>query len=459
MKKTLPILTTMLLVPLTMVACSSPNPDSSSSASKEAEVSSSDTRVTTLNAVSNVTYNDGILSFSGVDGASSYEIVLKHGDEAVYEDSITDTSIDIESIGAEGNLTISIVAASKDAKSPATAFSFTVLSTFGDVELEAEDYLYNFGTGKANSNFRNNPLAHKGAYVGGIDDAGQGVYINYLSPIAGTFDFTVYYCHEGNGAHQDMWVNGEFQKRIDYTENTGWGGASFNAANVTVPLTLKEGWNTISIMKNGDSSDNWGDFAELDYFVIHGDGTKYNVDDLSKYGKLPPHYRLEAEMGSPRCKNKTSNIVECKNPAIVQKDGKKFSNGFILGNIESNYDGIEWQFYSDVKAKYEITLAYAAGEFEGSKKAKPSLIVTQEEVGLAKGVDFEEMNRISFDALPYTGWDKITVATQKVEIELEAGKNFIYLLKMDSADSGMFQVDYIDATFVSEIVDTGANNA
>lgn len=57
------------------------------------------------------------------------------------------------------------------------------------------------------------------------------------------------------------------------------------------------------------------------------------------------------------------------------------------------------------------------------------------------------------------GWDKIAVATQKVEIELEAGKNFIYLLKMDSADSGIFQVDYIDATFVSELVDTGVNNA
>lgn len=458
MKKTLPILTTLLMVPLTVAACSVPQESSSNESttpSQSQKEESSDVRATTLASVTNVAYEDGILSFDGSEGATKYEITLKHGDEIVYEDTITDASIDIESVGEEGNLTISIVAANADSKSPAAVFNFTVLTTFGDVELEAEDYLYNFGTGKSNSNFRNNSLAHKGAYVGGIDDAGQGVYINYLSPIAGTFDFTVYYCHEGSGAHQDMWVNGEFQKRIDYTKNTGWGGATFNAADVTVPLTLKEGWNTISIMKNGDASDNWGDFAELDYFVIHGDGTKYNVDDLAKYGVRPSYYRLEAEMGSPRCKNKVSNIVQCKNPAIVEKDGKKFSNGFILGNIESNYDGIEWQFYSETKAKYEITLAYAAGEFEGSKKAKPSLLVTQSEVGLAKGVDFEEKNRVTFDPLPYTGWDNITVAEQKVEIELEAGKNFIYLLKMDSADSGIFQVDYIDAKFISEIVDGG----
>lgn len=404
-----------------------------------------------LNSVSNVAYENGILSFDGVSGAAEYEITIKRRNEVVYEDSVTDTSIDIESIGVEGNLTASIVAVNDKAKSDAVEYAFTVLSVFGDVELEAENYLYNFGTGKANSNFRNNPLAHKGAYVGGIDDAGQGVYINYLCPVEGTFDFTVYYCHEGSGAHQDMWVNGEYQTRIDYTENTGWGGAGFDAANVTVQITLKKGWNTISIMKNGDSSDNWGDFAELDYFVIHGDGSEYNADDLLEYGETPAYYRLEAEMGSPRLKNKTSNIFMCKNPPIVQQDGYKYSNGFIMGNIESNYDGIEWQFNSPVKAKYKVRLAYAAGVFEGSMPARPSFIVTQKEVGIAKGADFIDMEKVTFDALPYTGWGNVAVAEQTIEIVLEAGKNFIYCLKLDSVNSGIFQLDYIDITFVEEV--------
>lgn len=130
-------------------------------------------------------------------------------------------------------------------------------------------------------------------------------------------------------------------------------------------------------MKNGDSSDNWGDYAELDYFVIHGDGSEYNADDLLEYGETPAYYRLEAEMGSPRLKNKNSNMYMCKNPPIVQQDGLVYSNGFIMGNIESNYDGVEWQFNSPVKAKYRVRLAYAAGAFEGSTPARPSFIVTQ----------------------------------------------------------------------------------
>ena len=84
----------------------------------------------------------------------------------------------------------------------------------------------------------------------------------------------------------------------------------------------------------------------MDYFVLKGDGTKYNSEELKEFGNEPEYYRLEAEMGSPRRKNKNNGIYECKNPAIVEKNGKKFSNGFILGNIESNYDGVEWQFHS-----------------------------------------------------------------------------------------------------------------
>lgn len=404
-----------------------------------------------LSDVANLKYEEGIVTFDKVEGATGYKVEIKHGEEVVYEDTITDTSIDIESMGLAGNLTLSVVAISEKSKSANKAeVKFTILSEFSDVYIEAEDHLYNFGTGKSGSNFRNNTLAHKGAYVGGLDDAGHGVYINYLCPTDGTFEFVAYYCHSGTGAHHDVWVNGEYQARLDYTENTGWGGAKFDAASTSTFITLKKGWNTISVMKNGDASDNWGDFAELDYFVIKGNGTTYNVDDLLEFGDRPAYYRLEAEMGSPRHKNLVSNLFECKNPPIVE-GADKYSNGFLLGNIDSNYDGVEWQFNSPVKAKYRVKIAYAAGEFDGSVQARPTFIVTQKEVGLAKNVDFEDMTKVTMDALPYTGWNKVTVAEQEVEIVLEAGKNFIYCLKMDSANSGIFQIDYIDITFVEEV--------
>lgn len=405
-----------------------------------------------LGSISDISYVDGILSFNGVEGAESYKVEIKHANEVVYEDIVVDTSLDIESIGLEGNLEIIVIPIAGDVQGEAASYSFSVLSVFEDVVFEAENYLANFGTGKANSNFRNNPLAHEGAYVGGIDDAGQGVYINYLCPTDGTFDFVAYYCHSGTGACQDVWVNGEYQTKFIYSEDTGWGGSGiFNAAEATTQITLKKGWNTISIMKNGDESNNWGDYAELDHFILKGNGSSYNADDLLQYGSEPSCYRLEAEMGSPRKLNTENKMYQCKNPPIVQKDGNNFSNGFIVGGIENNYDGIEWHFNSPVKGIYRVSLAYAAGEFDGSKAARPTFFVTQKEVGLSKSVDFAEKIGTTMDPLPYTGWDNVQLASQTIEITLEAGKNFIYCLKLDSVDSGIFQVDYIDITLVEEI--------
>ncbi len=408
-----------------------------------------------LKEVENLDYADGILSYSEVANAEGYNVSFTHRGEVVYEDKIQDTAIDVTSLGLEGNITLKISAYTSKAQGPETEYDFTVYSLFNEVIIEAEDNLANFGTGKDQSNFRNNSLAHKGAYVGGIDDAGQGVYINYLCPVAGTFDFDAYYCMDEVGgfktAHSDVWINGEYQTRLDYTKLTGWGGDRFDAEKTTCQITLKKGWNTISVMKNGDASDNWGGFAELDYFVIKGSGESYNVDDLLDYGERPAAYRLEAEMGSPRKKNLANNLYECKNPAIADNGSNNYSNGFILGGIESNYDGVEWHFNSPVKAKYRVKIAYASGEFAGSKNAAPSFMVTQEQVAMFRNADFDDMQKATFENLPYTGWNNVTVAEGYVEIVLEKGKNFIYCLKLDGVGSGFFQIDYADLTFVEEV--------
>lgn len=399
----------------------------------------------------NIAYSDGVLSYGQVDGADGYAVVFTHGDEVVYEDKIADTSVDVESLGLAGNIKVTVAAYKGDTTGEAAEYTFAALSTFGEVVFEAEENLYNFGTGKSQSNFRNNTLAHKGAYVGGIDDAGQGVFINYLCPVAGEYDFTAYYTTDMEPAHNDVWVNGKFQAKFDFTEKTGWGGDRYDAAPATVKITLEKGWNTVSVMKNGDDTDNYGSFTELDYFVLTGDGSKYNVDDLAEFGTRPEKYILEAEMGSPR--KRSGDLMTCKNPCIVEKDGKKFSNGFLMGGIESNYDGVEWHFNSPVKAKYSVRIAYASGEFGGSKKAAPTFIVTQEEVGLIKNADFADYEQKTLDPLPYTGWDNVALAEQTAEITLEQGKNFIYCLLLDSANSGFFQIDYVELTFIEEITE------
>ena len=404
-----------------------------------------------LDPVTNINYEDGILSYSEVSGATGYELNMKHKDEVVFSDTVTVTSIDVESLDLGGKIDLSIRAVSGKDFSAISTYSFVVYKVFDEVLIEAENNLYNFGTGKSQSNFRNNPLAHGGAYVGGLDDAGHGIYINYLCPAAGEFDIESHYCFhkttEMNQAHHDVFVNGVKQTEFLYTVDTGWGGATFTPEVSKTKITLVKGWNTISIMKNGDSSDNWGDFAEIDYVLITGNGIEYNPDDLDSYGEIPPVYKLEAEMGSPR-KKQENNLYMCKNPCIADAN---CSNGFIMGGVEAKYDGVEWHFDSPVKAKYEIQIAYAAGIFDGSKKARPTFIVTQEAVLLNKNIDFEDYEQQQMEALDYTGWNTPKLANQKITLELDQGDNFIYCLKLDG--SGFFQIDYCNLTFISEIVD------
>ena len=55
------------------------------------------------------------------------------------------------------------------------------------------------------------------------------------------------------------------------------------------------------------------------------------------------------------------------------------------------------------------------------------------------------------EELEYTGWDNIVIAEEKIILDLEQGKNFIYCLKLDTANSGIFQVDYIDVRLVEVV--------
>ncbi len=402
----------------------------------------------TLGKTDNFAYEDGVLSYDEVAGAEGYEVIFKHGDEIVYEDRIEDTAIDVESLGLGGNIVVSVSAYGSGVTGESAEYAFIALSTFGEVIFEAEDNLANFGTGKSQSNFRNNPLAHKGAYVGGIDDAGQGVYINYLCPIAGEYDFTAYYTTDMEPAHNDVWINGEFATKFDFTEKTGWGGDTYDAMPATVRITLEKGWNTICVMKNGDASDNYGSFTELDYFVLDGGGAKYNVDDLAEYGDRPEKYILEAEMGSPR--NISDGVMGCKNPCIQSHDGYTFSNGFLMGDIKNKYEGVEWHFNSPVKAKYRVRLCYGT---EGSATIMPTFIVTQSEVRPLREADFDDYEQKTMSALPFsTAAERPIVSNETIEITLEYGKNFIYCVLMsDLPDGGEFLIDYIELTFVEEI--------
>ena len=334
---------------------------------------------------------------------------------------------------------------------PTSKLNLELLTTFDEVLFEAEDYLYNFGTGKSGSNFRNNSEAHGGAYVGGIDDCGQGVYINYLCPFDGTYTLDAYYITKEPTALNGVWVNNEKQATYIFDKYSEWGGINNFDTNVaSVEISLKKGWNTISIMKEGNESNNWGSFAELDYFVLHGNQKMYNRSILeSEYGLKPEKLRLEAEMGSPRRKNEIGTF-ECKNPCIVNDATHRYSNGYLMGALDNRYDGVEWQLYLEKETTYELDMGFASGQ-EG---AYATFFVTQEEIALAHGADFLDLKGLRVD-LTNTGWNNVQHLETNQTITLKEGKNFLYCIKMEPTPKKteqnpnpenicIFQLDYID---------------
>ncbi len=74
-----------------------------------------------IGKVSNISYLDGVITFDEVEGATAYDVVISHNGEAVYEDTIQDTAIDVTVLGVEGNLTLSVNAVVGEDKGEATS--------------------------------------------------------------------------------------------------------------------------------------------------------------------------------------------------------------------------------------------------------------------------------------------------------------------------------------------------
>lgn len=266
-----------------------------------------------LDSVTGINYEDGILSFTEVEGATGYNINFYHKEELVYKDKISGTAIDVESLGLEGNIIFVISAYNDQVESETTSFEFIVYTAFTDVIIEAEDNLYNFGTGKEQSNFRNNPAAHKGAYVGGLDDVGHGIYINYLCPFEGTFDIESYYCwHKTssiNQAQHEIRVNGETAGMFTYTEDTGW----VTSLKLTI-LKLKE--TTIYVTHDQTEA-----MTMADRIVVMKDGFIQQIGSPEEVYNHPANQFVATFIGVP-----PMNLVE----ATYSKGTIKFDDGYSI---------------------------------------------------------------------------------------------------------------------------------
>lgn len=414
---------------------SSSNKDTSSEViSSSEEISSSEL---VLDAVSDLAFGNDSLTFTAVENADEYLIEFYKGEEKVTETVINTTSLDVTTLDLAGNYNVKVYALKGEVRSESSSIAITILSIVNDMILEAEEGLYNYGA------YRGNPLAHNGVYVGGIDNCGQGVYYNVFCYVEGEYDFDCYYTTGAPVSLDEVWVNGSYQATFSFTENTGWGSAtSYNPALATVKINLLTGWNTISVMKNGNDTNNYGGWAELDYFVLKGGNKKYNIDDFTEYDtSMKDSYRLEAEMAAQigRTTNEDSMTWGIRGNAPTPCSGA--SNGFIMANINDMGQGLEWRFSAPKEGTYELKISFAhAYENDFSTVFFYNSTYTLRDTAYTNE-SLSEFNKQPLSLDQGNGWSAPIMNTRTIDLSLQKGDNFIYAIRETEC---WFQIDYIE---------------
>ena len=399
-----------------------------------------------LNPATNINYVDGTLDFDGADLATEYKIVIMKNSEVVITEIITETQLNLANYNLAGSYTVEIYSHSGEyvLETPAT-YTFTILSKVDDVVLEAELGLQAYA-----NMYKGNELAHGGAYVGSIDNCGQGVTLDYFCYISGEYTLEAYYMTDAVGSYHNVYVNGNKQTRLDYGEKTGWGSdTKINTAKAVTTITLEKGWNRILVIKDGTEQDNWGAWAELDYFVVKGIDATYNIDDYSEYDLVAPNtYRLEGEQAS------FINRVDSKwgFSNLVPFYSENASSKYMIGGIDAIGQGLEWHICANKSGKYRVTVVYAYDVWDGgnydvklsfyhSTTHLRGVTMTGEVLQQYKVTDLQ------IDA-NWNGWGIPLVNSQTFEIDLVEGDNFIYLTK--ELQDVYCQIDYIELTEIIE---------
>ena len=397
-----------------------------------------------LDKVSNIKYTEGILTFDGVALATEYQVVLKKNNITVLTESISKTKLDLSSYDLAGTYDVEIYSRSGSytLDSPATS-SFTIMSTVEDVIIEAELGLQAYA-----NMYKGNSLAHGGAYIGNIDNCGQGVTLDYFCYFAGEYELEAYYMTDSDGAYHNVYVNGIKQSRLDYSVKTGWGSATaINTAKTTTTINLQKGWNRIVVIKDGTEADNWGGLAELDYFVVKGTNANYNIDDYSDYDlEAPSTYRLEGEQAS--FINRVGLQWEFSN--LIPFYSENASSNYMIGGIDAVGQGLEWHLTANKSGKYCVTVSYAYDVWEG---ANDNVVLTFYHSNshlrnlnmTSEGIKQYKVAELKIDEV-WQGWGAPLVNNVTFEIDLVEGDNYIYLVK--ELENMYCQIDYIELTYV-----------
>jgi hypothetical protein len=383
-----------------------------------------------LGDVNNLRYSNQAIYFDKVKDALRYHIEIEYKNETVFAKDIKVNQYDVEILNLVGENTVYVTAYNTSKKSKKAKLDFTITNIDSDTIYEGEHGLLSYGDNNA-SNYRNNPLAHNGAYAGGLDDCGAGLHFDHYSYLAGTRNFEIYYTTDVVNSWHDVYVNGVKQAKAVYSERTGWGGVDkFSPRKVTVEINLEIGWNNIELVKTGTSSDapQWGGFAEVDYVVIKGTGQEYIVDKEAGI----PVFKLQAEMGSAIKWDIDRQEWTIKNPAKYYPEA---SNHYMLGNIDNEGEGVDIHINVPKRGYYSVQMAYA----QDNSFDTFATLYTDEAPRLKVKLPLPEK----------TGWGTPTLSAVSDVLEFAQDGNHLYIKK--SGETGSFEIDYVLLTYVGEI--------
>lgn len=233
-------------------------------------------------------------------------------------------------------------------------------------------------------------------------------------------------------------------------ENTGWGSASsYNSKVACSEITLKKGWNTLSVIKDGTSENNYGGWAELDKFLIKGNGEKYDPTETFGLDSLvKDSYRLEAEQACHLLRNKVDNdkskwVGQNKAP----KKAGSASNGFLMADLNEIGEALEWKFIAPKTGEYTFNLSFAhsyeAGvskvDYYQSKTSLKNVSISQSDL-LMKGHQVLGLDKGQ-------GWENPNINGTSLSISLDEGVNYLYCVRENEC---WYQLDYAEVTAVKE---------
>lgn len=432
-----------LMAGIFLSGCGSENPDSVMSGEDDDIIEE-----TGSSEVENIQILNGVLTFSGIKDADSYEIEFQKDGEIYLSEVVDCGYLNLAPLSLAGNYTVYIYAVKDDKRSEGVSTQVTFLSTIDSVVFEAELGLQNY------NGYRINELAHGGAYVGGIDNAGQGVSFYVFSYCAGEFSFDCYYTTDVVNSENTIYVNGKEAGKFLYTEKTGWGSAeSYNPAKATSKIVLEKGWNKIAVIKNGSSENNWGGWAELDYFVLNGNGEKYNIDDFGEYNlEIAPSYQLEAEHAAHISRSVNGANLKWDVTANPPAFTEGASGDFIVQGINDIGQGLEWAFQCPKAGYYRIKVSYAHdnGETTGATSFDASLYFSEERLigrEMTKEVLDTAYGHQTLSLGEGKGWAVPVLSQSYLEVWFDEGENFIYLTKETQT---WFQLDYIELSYMGD---------